>query len=61
MGVDEEEAAERSCDAIDAFLQAIGLWTDLEELGVPEEELPALARQSMVLPDYENNPRVTTP
>ena len=30
----------------------------LADKGVPEEELPALAKQSMVLPDYESNPRV---
>jgi hypothetical protein len=34
------------------------MWMSLEEKGVPEGELPALAKQSMVLPDYENNPRV---
>ena len=27
---------------------------------MPEEELSDLAKQSMVLPDYENNPRVAT-
>jgi len=59
--IGDEEAAERSCDAIDAFLQRVDLWTGLDELEVPENELPDLARQSMVLPDYENNPRVTTP
>jgi alcohol dehydrogenase class IV len=30
----------------------------LKQLGVPEEELPALAKQSMVLPDYAQNPKV---
>ena len=58
--MDDELAAERSCEAIDAFLHQLGLWTSLEELGVPENEVPDLARQSMVLPDYENNPRVAT-
>ena len=29
-------------------------------LGVPREELPALARQSLVLPDYKNHPKVTS-
>jgi alcohol dehydrogenase class IV len=58
--VDDDKAAERSCDAIDAFLERNGLWTSLEELQVPEEEIPDLARQSMVLPDYQNNPRITT-
>jgi alcohol dehydrogenase class IV len=27
---------------------------------MPEEEIPALAKQSMVLPDYKGNPRVAT-
>ena len=57
----DEEAAEGSCEAIDTFLRQVGLWTSLEDLEVPEDEIPDLARQSMVLPDYENNPRVTTP
>lgn len=60
-GVGEVEAAERSCAAIDVFLQKAGLWVGLADFDVPEDELPDLARQSMVLPDYENNPRVTTP
>jgi alcohol dehydrogenase class IV len=59
-GARDEEAAERCCGAIDAFLQRVGLWTGLEALEVPESELADLARQSMVLPDYENNPRVAT-
>ena len=27
---------------------------------MPEEEIPVLAKASMVLPDYENNPRLAT-
>ena len=42
------------------LFQKMRMWMDLEEKGVPAEELPALAKQSMVLPDYKNNPRVTT-
>jgi len=56
----DETAAEKSCDAMDEFLKKIGMWTSLEELNVPEEELAALTKQSMVLPDYGNNPRVAT-
>jgi len=56
----DAEAAERSCDELDAFLKRIGLWMGLEEKGVAEEELKALAKQSMVLPDYKNNPRIVT-
>jgi alcohol dehydrogenase class IV len=56
----DEEAAAKSCDAMDALLKEVGLWTSLEELGMPKEEVEALAKQCMVLPDYENNPRVAT-
>jgi alcohol dehydrogenase class IV len=54
----DKDVARQSCEELDGFLRKIGLWIGLEDKGVPEEELPALARQSMVLPDYENNPRV---
>lgn len=56
----DEPAAEKSCEVIDALLKEIGMWMDLETMKVPEDELPALAKQSMVLPDYKNNPRVAT-
>lgn len=59
-GVDDETAAERSCDELDAFLQKIGLWMGLADKGVPEEELSDLARQCRVLPDYMNNPRIAS-
>jgi hypothetical protein len=32
----------------------------LERLDILESELSALAKQSMVLPDYTNNPKVPT-
>lgn len=59
-GVDDETAAERSCDELDAFLQKIGLWMGLADKGVPEEELSDLALQCRVLPDYMNNPRIAS-
>jgi alcohol dehydrogenase class IV len=59
-GARDEEAAKQSCEELDAFLKGIGMWMGLEEKGIPEEELPLLAKQSMVLPDYQNNPRVAT-
>jgi len=55
---DDQTAARQSCEELDGFLKKIGMWMGLEDKGVPEEELPALAKQSMVLPDYQNNPRV---
>jgi alcohol dehydrogenase class IV len=57
-GAPDPEVARQACEGLDGFLRKIGLWIGLEDKGVPAEELPALARQSMVLPDYEANPRV---
>lgn len=54
-------AAERGCERIEAFLKKIGLRLALSDVAVPEAELPKLAKQSMVLPDYKANPRVATP
>ena len=57
-GARDEDVARQSCEEVDRFLRKIGLWIGLEDKGILEEELPALAKQSMVLPDYESNPRV---
>jgi len=56
----DEAVADACCEAIDAFLKEIGLWLSLEGLRVPEAKLSELAKASMVLPDYRNNPRVAT-
>jgi alcohol dehydrogenase class IV len=53
-----EAEAERCVDAIETFLDRIGMRLTLGGLRVPREELPALARQSLVLPDYKNHPKV---
>ncbi len=58
--VDDEAAAKQSCDELDGFLKKIGLWMGLADKDVPEDELPALARQCMVLPDFKNNPVIAT-
>ena len=58
--VSEAEAAERSAEEIDKFLKSIGLWISLQEKGMAENEIEALAVQSMVLPDYKGNLRVAT-
>jgi alcohol dehydrogenase class IV len=58
--VPADEAAFHSKQEITAFLQSLGLSKSLEEINMPEQEIEALARQSMVLPDYANNPRVAT-
>ena len=58
--VSDQEAAKKSCEAIDAFIDKIGMRMTLKDAKMPEEEIPALAKQSMVLPDYKGNPRVAT-
>ena len=57
-GRNDAEAAETLAGVVDAFLRKIGLRIGLEDLKIPEEELPALAQQSLVLPDYKNHPRI---
>jgi len=56
--VSVNEAAEKSCEEIDAFLKKIGMSLTLKELKVPEDELLAIADDSLKLPDYTFNPRV---
>lgn len=54
----DEVAARRSCVAMEEFLKEIGMYFNLEQLGVPKDELEAIADDSVELPDYEANPRV---
>jgi alcohol dehydrogenase class IV len=54
------KAAEKSCAAIERFMKKIGMDLRLRDLHVPEDELAALAIQSLVLPDYRNHPKVAT-
>jgi alcohol dehydrogenase class IV len=56
----DDVAAEKSCGEIDKLLKEIGMWLSLEDLKVPENELPQLAEQCLVLPDYKSNPKVAT-
>lgn len=56
----DEVAAQGSCEALNAFLRRIGMWLSLEDLGVPRDELLAIADDSVRLPDYTVNPRVPT-
>lgn len=56
----DEKAAAQSPVEIAKFLETIGLKKKLRDVKVPEEELEALAKQCMVLPDYKGNPRVAT-
>lgn len=56
----DEIIAEKSCQILIAFLKQIGMWCNLKDFGIPEDELPELGKACMVLPDYKNNPRVAT-
>ena len=56
----DEEAAKASCTAIDSFIKEIGMAITLQDVDMPEDEILLLAKQSMVLPDYQANPRVAT-
>lgn len=54
----DEHAASKSCEAMERFLKDIGMYFTLKSLNVPEGELPAIADDSVKLPDYSVNPRV---
>ncbi len=53
-------AAEGASDALKRFIKRIGMGIRLRDLRVPKAELGALARQSLVLPDFKNHPRLAT-
>jgi alcohol dehydrogenase class IV len=59
--VSNDEAAFNSVHEISRFIESLGLLKQLKDINMPEAEIEALARQSMVLPDYKNNPRVASP
>jgi alcohol dehydrogenase class IV len=56
----DEQAAAKACEALDKFLQKIGMWLSLKNLGVTMEEVSLIADNSRVLPDYKNNPRIAS-
>jgi alcohol dehydrogenase class IV len=56
----ENIAARKSCELMDEFLKKIGMWLDLKGFKMPKSEIAELAKASMVLPDYTNNPKVAT-
>jgi alcohol dehydrogenase class IV len=58
--VEDKEAAKKTCSVVDTFLKNIGLWTKLEDLKIPKKELKALAKASLVLPDYKSHPKVAS-
>jgi len=56
----DAEAAKQCATELSKFLALTGLDLKLADFRVPESEIEALAKQCMVLPDYKNNPRITT-
>ena len=56
----DAEAAHMAHEEIVTFLKSIELFKGLKDVGMPEEEMEALAKQSMVLPDFQGNPRVAS-
>ena len=56
----DDQAAVCSCEIVDAFLKKIGMWLSLKRLGATLEEVVAIADNSLVLPDYKNNPRIAS-
>ncbi len=54
----DKEAASHAPGELTEFLKSMGLFKKLRDVKVPESEIQKLALQSMVLPDYLNNPRI---
>jgi alcohol dehydrogenase class IV len=57
---DDVEAARMAPDVISKFLKKINLSQKLSDVNMPISEMEDLAKQSMVLPDYQNNPKIAT-
>lgn len=56
----DDVAAAECGPLVESFLNEIDLRLTLDDVGVPIESLPRLARQSLVLPDFLNHPRIAT-
>jgi alcohol dehydrogenase len=54
------KAAGQASVALAGFIKRIGMDLRLRNFKVPKAELEALARQSLVLPDFKNHPRLAT-
>src|SRR5262249_4082766 len=59
-GVRDSDAAAVGPGLLQEFLVGIRLTCSLRDFGISKETIPALARQSVTLPDYSENPKVTT-
>jgi alcohol dehydrogenase len=55
------EAAYLAVEAVQSLIEDCGVYTTLEDLNIPEEDFPELAKAAMtVLRPLENNPRKVT-
>jgi len=55
------EAAYLAVEAVESLIEDCGIYTGLEDLGIPEEDFPELAKVAMtVVRPLENNPRKVT-
>ncbi|MDO9529828.1 MAG: iron-containing alcohol dehydrogenase [Syntrophales bacterium] len=55
------DAAYLAVEAVEALIEDCGIFTGLEDLGIPEEDFPELAKVAMtVARPLENNPRKVT-
>lgn len=55
-----EIVADKACDELDSFMKGVGMWFGQAVFVIPENKLDDLAKQSLVLPDYNKNPPVAT-
>lgn len=60
VSASDRDAARNSSGEIVKFLKVLGLSKRLRDVNIPENEIEALAKQCMVLPDYKGNPRIAT-
>jgi alcohol dehydrogenase len=60
-GLSVRDAAMLAVEAVDALIEDCGIATSLEDLGIPEEDFPEMARVAMtVARPLDNNPRKVT-
>lgn len=59
-GMTPEQAAQAACDAVKALAIRVGIPQHLSELGIKEENIPALAAQAIADVCTPGNPRDVT-
>lgn len=56
-GLSDEEAAREAVDAVEALIDRVDLPSSLRELGIAEDDLPAIAEKSLDTIEIHDNPR----